>query len=251
MKSRLILVLFVILLFDVSLSAMVAQDKVTEMIQQAQHQLLSASSGDLQHPATVRDQQAAQLVEPLSLQLAVLQVTDSLKREMSLPKWQAMLRALGGDREILKRFVQLRTRFSTLEKQVGQAGDEWAIVEQLKNLAELETSSTSWGLLWSQLHNLIQTVNNLYEWFDRYQRNAAVVNERTLRDFADTVHGQDNLTTGKVLESIHKAVCPVGVGTDSYNWRDITTHTNQTGFCSGGAFEVFKTALLQVNRETV
>ena len=246
MAYRLTCVLLMILCFDRSLSAMVAQDKVSEIIQQAEKHIFGMSEGDPRQLDGIQDGQITQMVEPLSLQLSVLQVTDSLTREMSLPKWQAMLRALGGDKEILKRFAQLRSGFSNLEKQVGQSGDHWGMYEQFNHLSELKTS-TPWARLWPRLQTLVETVSNLYDWFDRYQRNAAVVNERTLRDYADTVHGQDGLTTVKAIESIHKPACPNEMGDGDYDGEDFPRQKNESTICSGGAFEVLRTALLQVH----
>lgn len=219
------------------MSAMVAQDKVIEMVQQVKEQI----SDTLMGVPDLTGQKAPTWSEPLSLQLAVLEVTDSLSREMSLPKWQAMLRALGGDREVLKRFAQLRPRFNALEKQANYEG---GIEDQLNLVANLNTSSTSWGLLWPQLQTLIQTVTNLHDWFDRYQRNVEVVNERTLRDYAETVHGKDGLTTGKAIESLHTSVCPFDI--EDENNDDSFNSSRMALLCSGGAFDVLQNALLKV-----
>lgn len=218
--------------------AMVAQDKVTEMVQQVKQQISELQLGVLD---STGQETTTYWAEPLSLQLAVLQVTDSLNREMSLPKWQAMLRALGGDREILKRFTELRPRFSALEKKTSYEGDA-GIDEQLNLVASFNTSATSWSLLWPQLQSLIQTVSNLHDWFDRYQRNAEVVNERTLRDYAETVHGTDGLTTRKAIESIHTSVCPFDIEDENDNLNI----SRNAILCSGGAFDQLKNTLLKV-----
>ena len=232
-------ILILILLLKPSMQAMVAQDKVIEMVQQVKQQISELQLGA--QDSTGQETTTTYWAEPLSLQLAVLQVTDSLNREMSLPKWQAMLRALGGDREILKRFTELRPRFSALEKQASYDGDA-GIDEQLTLVASFNTSATSWGRLWPHLQSLIQTVSNLHDWFDRYQRNAEVVNERTLRDYAETVHGTDGLTTMKAIESLHTSVCPFDVDDEN----DSLNSTRNSILCSGGAFDRLKNALLQV-----
>jgi hypothetical protein len=184
-----------------------------------------------------------EFAQPLSLQIAVMHVTDALNREMNLPKWQAMLRALGGDREILKRFAEMRPHFASLEKRLNQ-GQDGGIEEQLNELAALNTSMTTWTRIWPQLQTLIHTVGNLHDWFDRYQRNAAVVNERTLRDYADTVHSTDGLTIGQALISIHKSVCPFSMD-DAYD--DYTeSENNSTDICRGGVLETLQTALTRV-----
>ena len=223
-------------------SAIVAHEKVKEMVEQA-HIMLNASANEselrLMEDGREKGIGMADLAQPLSLQVAVMHVTDALSREMSLPKWQAMLRALGGDREILKRFAQMRPHFAALEKQLGQ-GQDGGTEEQFDQLTALNTSST-WTRIWPQLQSFIQTVTNMHDWFDRYQRNAAVVNERTLRDYAETVHGTDGLTISKALASIHKAVCPPGVDDDYMEQAH-----NETEPCSGGVLEILQTALTQV-----
>lgn len=221
-------------------SAIVAQEKLKEMAQEAIGAYSLSNEDDLRLiESTTKETSSADVVQPLSLQIAVLQVTDALSHEVNLPKWQAMLRALGGDREILKRFAQLRPHFTILEKQLGQ-GQEWGIEEQLEKLASLETSS-SWSRIWAQLHTLVHNVANLYDWFDRYQRNAAVVNERTLRDYAETVHGAEGLTISKTLDSIHKTICPFSTidgGMEKFN--------NRSDICSNGALEMLQMALTEV-----
>lgn len=224
-------------------SAIVAQEKVKEMVEQA-HVMLNASTSESELRLLENGGEngigTTELVQPLSLQIAVLHVTDALSREMNLPKWQAMLRALGGDREILKRFTQLRPHFAALEKRLIQ-GQDGGTEEQLDQLAALNTSSTTWTRIWPQLQTFIQTVANLHDWFDRYQRNAAVVNERTLRDYAETVHGTDGLTISRALASIHKAVCPSSTSED-----DMESANNNTDTCSGGVLETLQVALTQV-----
>lgn len=237
-------ILILILLLKPSMQAMVAQDKVIEMVQQVKQQISELQLGA--QDSTGQETTTTYWTEPLSLQLAVLQVTDSLNREMSLPKWQAMLRALGGDREILKRFTELRPRFSALEKQASYDGDA-GTDEQLTLVASFNTSATSWGRLWPHLQSLIQTVSNLHDWFDRYQRNAEVVNERTLRDYAETVHGTDGLTTMKAIESLHTSVCPFDVDDEN----DSLNSTRNSILCSGGAFDRLKNALLQAKPEAI
>lgn len=235
-----------------TLSAMVAQDRVIEMIQQAQHQLPDVSN--LQSELRVlENRQILDLALPLSLQFGVLHVTDSTSRDMSLPKWQAMLRALGGDREILKRFAQLRPSFNELENQVGQQQDGQQEINQIfDQLAEIETSvKNSWSRLWPKLKSSVQVVSNLYDWFDRYQRNAAVVNERTLRDYAETVHGQDGLTTSQAIEAIHKVVCPLDMASTSDDDDINLEKKNKSTTCSSGAFEVLETALAQVHTKYI
>ncbi len=225
-------------------SAIVAQEKVKEMVEQA-HVMLNASTSEselrLLENGGEKRIGTTELSQPLSLQIAVLHVTDALSREMNLPKWQAMLRALGGDREILKRFTQLRPHFAALEKRLYSQGQDGGTEEQLDQLAALNTSSTTWTRIWPQLQTFIHTVANLHDWFDRYQRNAAVVNERTLRDYAETVHGTDGLTISRALASIHKAVCPSSTSED-----DIESANNNTDTCSEGVLETLQIALTQV-----
>jgi hypothetical protein len=224
-------------------SAIVAQEKVREMVHQARVLMNTTLSDDelsLFGLEGDKDRVTTEFAQPLSLQIAVLHVTDALSREMNLPKWQAMLRALGGDREILKRFAQMRPHFALLEKKLGQ-GQDGGTEEQLDQLAALNTSFTTWTRIWPQLQTLIHTVGNLHDWFDRYQRNAAVVNERTLRDYAETVHSTDGLTIGQALISIHKAVCPFSMDED-----DMEIENNRTDMCNGGVLETLQTALVQV-----
>lgn len=246
---RLLPVFFLLLLAAarLSLSAMVAQDKVMELIEQIQGQTTertTATSG-LELLVAKEKDQLIELAQPLSLQLAVLEVTDSLIREMNLPKWQAMLRALGGDREILKRFAHIRPMFGSLEQQLSPATEK-GIEDHLNQIVKLNVSD-AWNGLWSQLPTLIKSVSNLYDWFDRYQRNAAVVNERTLRDFSDAVHGEGGLVTTNAIESIHKAVCPTNVK-DYGDYVSNSYHVpDSPSPCSGGAFELLKNVLSQVS----
>ena len=184
-------------------------------------------------------QMEASVADPLSLQLAVLRVTDSLHRETSSSSWTAMLRALGGDREILTRFSALRDRFSSLEYQLVSS----TAMHQLRTLSQRQGSD--WSLLWPQLETLVTSVSGLYEWFHLYQRNAGAVNERTLRDYAESVHGSDGLTTVKAVEMIHQTVCPPLPAEDA---------TNGTSFaepnCHQGIFATLAKATAQVfNRQ--
>ena len=237
-------------------SAMVAQDRLLELVHKVKSELHDVKDHVVQEAQdTTRDQliqlmrsaseQQEQTDTPavigaLALQMDVLNVTDSLNREMSIPTWQAMIRALGGDREILKRFAQLRPSFAAMEKQLSHGSAE----DQLNQLSfEFESP---WTRLWPQLQTLIETVSNLHDWFDRYQRNSAVVNERTLRDYADTVHGSDGLTTAKALESIHKATCPEQPAPSQYVDDDIERENSTV--CSGGAFDILKNATLSVQQ---
>lgn len=234
-----LLLLFVFL--QPTRSAIVAHEKVSEIVQQAQR-LMNATLADgklrLFEMEGNKEAVMAKLVQPLSLQIAVMQVTSALSREMNLPKWQAMLRALGGDREVLKRFAQMRPHFALLEKRLS-AGQDGGIEEQLNQIAALSTSSTTWTRIWQQLQTLIQEVDNLHDWFDRYQRNSAVVNERTLRDYAETVHS--GLTIEKALASIHEAVCPFTIIDD-----DMERVDNSSDICYGGVLETLQTALTRV-----
>ncbi|KAI9565211.1 hypothetical protein GHT06_008993 [Daphnia sinensis] len=223
-------------------SAIVAHEKVSEIVQQAQRLLnTTLADGNLRSFELEGNNGAVmtQLVQPLSLQIAVMQVTAALSREMNLPKWQAMLRALGGDREVLKRFAQMRSHFALLEKRLS-AGQDGGIEEQLNQIAALSTSSTTWARVWQQLQTLIQEVDNLHDWFDRYQRNSAVVNERTLRDFAETVHS--GFTIERALASIHEAVCPYTMDDE-----DIARPDNSSVICNGGVLETLQTALTRAN----
>lgn len=223
-------------------SAIVAHEKVSEIVQQAQRLLnTTLADGKLRSFELDGNNGAVmtQLVQPLSLQIAVMQVTAALSREMNLPKWQAMLRALGGDREVLKRFAQMRSHFALLEKRLG-AGQDGGIEEQLNQITALSTSSTTWARIWQQLQILIQEVDNLHDWFDRYQRNSAVVNERTLRDFAETVHS--GFTIEKALASIHEAVCPYTMDDE-----DMQRPDNSSVICDGGVLETLQTALTRAN----
>jgi hypothetical protein len=230
-KWRPLMLMFLVLVPQLE-AAVVAQDKVFEMVHQAR-QIFANLTGPQTDASLLPSADAeVPIVDPLSLELAVLQVTDSLSREMSSPTWQAMLRALGGDREILKRFAQLRPRFAAIEKRLtrGQVEDHFSLLG--------DSMETPWTRLWPQLQTLIETVGNLHDWFDRYQRNSAVVNERTLRDYAETVHGSDGLTTVKAIESIHKAICPENPNQEEYHdqWD-----------CSGGAFDILKNATMQAS----
>lgn len=248
MVTRISISILWLTVIHLTLSAMVAQDRVMEMIHQAQHQLPNVSN--LQSELLVfENRQVFELALPLSLQFGVLHVTDSTSRDMSLPKWQAMLRALGGDREILKRFAQLRPSFNELEIQVSQQQDgQQEIYQIFDRLAEIETSvNNSWSRLWPKLKSSVHVVSNLYDWFDRYQRNAAVVNERTLRDYAETVHGQDGLTTSQAIEEIHQVVCPLDMAfIHNDDGINLKKSGNKSMVCSGGAFEVLEMALGQV-----
>jgi len=197
-----------------SSAAVNAQDKAIELAREAHAQLLDQLDGQLL---------LLPLADPLSLQLAVLKVTDSLTREMSVPTWQAMLRALGAEREILRRFADLRPRFTAMEKQLVQGRVE----ERLTNLSR---HALVWSRSWPPLHSIIETIGGLHGWFDRYQRNAAVVNERTLRDYAESVHGSEGLTTINALEQLHQHTCP----------DDEADHglPRQHTICYGGAFDI-------------
>lgn len=175
---------------------------------------------------------------PLSLHLAVLDVTDSLNRETSQASWQAMLRALGGHREILKRFSQIRQEFSTLERRIG-FGKGYGIEEKLDSLARMNVS-TSWSVVWPTMQLAIKRVADLYSWFDRYQRNAAVVNDRTLRDYAEIVHGQEGLTAQKAMDSLHFFMC---VDNDDVN---STECEDQSCGCRGNALDALNEAMAKV-----
>lgn len=175
---------------------------------------------------------------PLSLHLAVLDVTDSLNRETSQATWQAMLRALGGHREVLKRFSQIRQEFATLEKRVGY-GKSYGIEDKLDNLAKMNVS-TNWNVVWPTMHAAIKRVADLYSWFDRYQRNAAVVNDRTLRDYAEIVHGQEGLTAQKAMESLHFLMC---VDNDDINNSECE---DQSCKCRGNAIDALNEAMEKV-----
>lgn len=244
-----LLALFV--LWQPTWSAIVAQEKVKEMIQQA-HDLLNASlSQDELHLFEVGlglgvggEKGTTEFVQPLSLQLTVLDLTNALSREMNLPKWQAMLRALGGDREILKRFAQMRPHFALLEGRLKQ-NQEGGLDQQLDQLAALNTSTT-WTRIWPQLKTLIENVANLYDWFDRYQRNAAVVNERTLRDYAEAVHSKDGLTLAEALHLIHQQVCPSGTDDQDLDDMESASFHNDSVACSGGLGQSLQDALKQV-----
>lgn len=226
------------LLWSPTLSAVVAQEKVKELVQQIQMRNDSSQSDNLHFLELRGSKERGEIAQPLSLQLEVLDLTNSLNREMNLPKWHAMLRALGGDREILKRFAQMRPYFTELEGLLKQGHDE-GIEGQLDRLAALNTSST-WTRVWPQLQTLINTVANLHDWFDRYQRNSAVVNERTLLDYAKTVHGNDGLTISKALESIHEEICPFDLK------DDFGTTGNNSAICHGGILEILQDALAKV-----
>lgn len=173
---------------------------------------------------------------PLTLHLAVLEVTDSLHRETSQNSWQAMLRALGGHREVLKRFAQIRQEFSTLEKRVG-IGKSYGIEERLDQLAKLN-ASTSWATVWPTIQTAIKRVADLYAWFDRYQRNAAVVNDRTLIEYAEIVHGQEGLTAQNAIESLHYLIC-----TESSLTKDCNPEECK---CSGDAIDALNYAMAKV-----
>ncbi|XP_046442502.1 uncharacterized protein LOC124192954 [Daphnia pulex] len=223
-------------------SSIVAREKVIELIHQAQaeerlFELKELFEGDKEEVPT-------EFAQPLSLQIVVMHVTDALNREMNIRNWQAMLRALGGDREILKRFAEMRPYFASLEKRLNQ-GQDGGIEEQLNELAALNTSMTTWTRIWPQLQTLIHTVGNLHDLFDCFQRNATVVNRRTLSDYADTVHSTDGLTIGQALISIHKAVCPFSMD-DAYD--DYTeSENNSTDICRGGVLETLQTDITRAN----
>ena len=224
-------VLFLLISVRESSAAVNAQEKLWEMARQAQtlfDQMLNSTEADRQQAALQES-----LVDPLALQYAVLRVTDSLSHKTGTPNWQAMLRALGGDHEILRRFVALRPRFSALDKQVNN-------VEDLFN--KLNKKSRSWSEVWPLLLTRIDSIANLHEWFDRYQRNVAMVNERTLRDYAETVHNKDGATTIAALEEIHNFTCP------EREDGDIDTF-NRRETCAGGVFDSLYDALNKVHNQ--
>lgn len=247
MRSRVpastLLALF--LLWQPTWSAIVAQEKVKEMVQQAQHLLNASLSEDgLQLFQVGDEKEATKFVQPLSMQIRVLDLTNGLSREMNSPKWQAMLRAMGGDREILKRFTQMRPHFAVLEGRLRQS-QEGGLDDQLDQIAALNTSIT-WTRVWPQLKILIKTVADLHNWFDRYQRNAAVVNERTLHDYAKIVHSKDGLTIRKALDSIHQQACPPTIQVDVFDDTEISPPHNDSVPCSGGLLQSLENALQQV-----
>ena len=194
-----------------------------ELVMEAKQEIFDVVN--LENNTALWNQLESSVVNPLSLQLAVLQVTDSLNREMSSSTWQAMLRALGGDREILTRFSRLRERFSVLEDQLALGRS----TEQFQVLSDI--SHSVWSRLWPQLETLVKTVTDLYDWFSLYQRNSAAVNERTLSDYAQLVHGKDGLNTIKALDFIHKIVCP-----ETNNSR---LDSGDLSHCNRGIFQVF------------
>jgi len=209
---------------------------VAELVQSVRRELIDVIQ--LDNRTAPWSQMEASVADPLSLQLAVLRVTDSLHRETSSSSWTAMLRALGGDREILTRFSALRDRFSSLEYQLVSS----TAMHQLRTLSQRQGSD--WSLLWPQLETLVTSVSGLYEWFHLYQRNAGAVNERTLRDYAESVHGSDGLTTVKAVEMIHQTVCPPLPAEDA---------TNGTSFaepnCHQGIFATLAKATAQASEQ--
>ena len=197
-----------------SSAAVNAADKVLEMARQVfnvnkDSLLLGMKEGLLGKEQQQQQQQQQKhtnvltttMTESLAVHFDVLEITDSLGREMTSPTWQAMLRALGGDREILKRFKGLRDKFAQLESQLTES----QTVERLEELSKL---SPAWNKVWSHLQNRVEKVTNLYEWFDRYQKNSEAVNERTLKDYALAVHSKDGESVKRTEETIHELVCP-------------------------------------------
>lgn len=226
-------------------SAIVAQEKVKEMVQQAHHLLNASLSEDaLQLFELGGEKGTPELAQPLSLQIMVLDETNALSREMNLPKWQAMLLALGGDRHILKRFAQLRPHFAALEGMLRQS-QNGGLEQQLDQLAALNTSTT-WTRIWPQLQTLIQSVAELHDWFDRYQRNSAVVNESILRTYAETVLNKGGLTIRKALDSIHQQVCPPVIGEYDFHDMESAQSYNRSVTCDGGLLKTLDEALKQV-----
>lgn len=227
--------------------AVVAEGKIKEMIHQARmdHSTLT-DSNPIANLFELNDDSSKELAQPLSLQMAVVRVTDALNREMNSPKWQAMLRALGGDREILKRFGQMRQHFDVLQKQLNRDQDGGGDVEdQLQQLADSNTTS-KWSSLWPIVRSSIETVDSLHDWFDRYQKNSAVVNERTLRDFADTVHANGGLTLANTLDAIHKMVCPAPIVNEFHDYEIVPADSEEKNHCRGGIMEDLQQILNQV-----
>lgn len=213
--------------------------KVHELVQSAKQELINVINLDNNTAQWAKMEPT--VADPLSLQLAILRVADSLHRETSSSSWTAMLRALGGDREILTRFSALRDRFSSLEYQLVSSG----AMHQLRTLSDHHESDYS--RVWPQLETLLSSVSSLYEWFHLYQRNAGAVNEKTLRDYADSVHGQDGTTTVKALQLIHETVCPPALedGTDGTNGT--SSYDPQSVDCRQGIFGTLAKATAQVS----
>ena len=223
-------------------------EKVMEMVMGARQEImdmmtntLTQTNGSAAAPLWSQSQ-SSPLTDPLLLQLSILETSDALQREMNSFTWQAMLRALGGDREILTRFAKLQPQFARIDTQLS-AG---RVMEQFKVLGAF---SGRWNGQWSQLERYIAAVTDLYDWFNLYQRNVGAVNENTLRIYAESVHSGDNpVTTIQVIESIHKFACPDAYDTvdDNATHPDPANPANPAK-CHNGIFQILANAATQVS----
>ncbi|XP_065556125.1 uncharacterized protein LOC136024620 isoform X1 [Artemia franciscana] len=133
----------------------------------------------------------------LWLQFALVNVTNTLLNDLETPNWITMFRTLGPEKEILQRYMTISNRFETVES--GSADT----LEVLKNIGTHFPNST-FATLWNDMEADIMSVAALFQWFEKYQNNIALVNERTLMDYAESLQGEERTSLSTMLKELHE-----------------------------------------------